>query len=58
MLFEKPWDKEEELWEIQWQTFPANTFAQKPITRAKVQGIEPSQPLGKNSRPSSNSTRE
>jgi translation initiation factor 2A len=47
MLFEKPWDKEEELWEVQWQTYPPNTFKTKPITLAKVQGIQSAQPEGK-----------
>ncbi|XP_065349349.1 eukaryotic translation initiation factor 2A [Cloeon dipterum] len=44
MLFERPWNKEEELWEVQWQTFLSNTFKPKPIGQAKVQGIEPAQP--------------
>ncbi|XP_059486657.1 eukaryotic translation initiation factor 2A [Neocloeon triangulifer] len=44
MLFERPWNKEEELWEVQWQTYPPNTFQPKPISKAKIQGIQPSQP--------------
>ncbi|KAF4529450.1 hypothetical protein B566_EDAN014226 [Ephemera danica] len=44
LLFERPWNKEEELLEVQWQTFPASTFKAKPVVYKKIEGIAPSQP--------------
>jgi hypothetical protein len=47
MLFERPWNKEEELLEVMWQTFNTGTFKEKPVVYKKVEGIAPSQPEGK-----------
>lgn len=47
MLFERPWNKEEELLEVMWQTFNTGTFKEKPVVYKKVEGITPSQPEGK-----------
>ncbi|KAK0179649.1 hypothetical protein PV327_005384 [Microctonus hyperodae] len=44
LLYERPWNKQEELWEVIWQIFPSSSFAEKPITYKAVEGIEPSQP--------------
>ncbi|XP_015602162.1 eukaryotic translation initiation factor 2A isoform X2 [Cephus cinctus] len=44
LLYERPWNKQEELWEVQWQTYPANTFPEKAISYKAVEGIAPSQP--------------
>jgi len=44
LLHEKPWDKPDELWEVVWQKYPKNTFAEKPISYKAVEGITPSQP--------------
>ncbi|XP_033227264.1 eukaryotic translation initiation factor 2A [Belonocnema kinseyi] len=44
LLYERPWSKQEELWEVQWQTFPDNTFPENPISYKAVEGIAPSQP--------------
>ncbi|XP_035719683.1 eukaryotic translation initiation factor 2A-like isoform X2 [Vespa mandarinia] len=44
LLYERPWNKQEELWEVLWQTFPLDTFKEKPISYKAVEGIAPSQP--------------
>ncbi|XP_076234660.1 eukaryotic translation initiation factor 2A [Calliopsis andreniformis] len=44
LLYERPWNEQEELWEVLWQTFPASTFPEKPISYKAVEGIAPSQP--------------
>ncbi|XP_015189376.1 PREDICTED: eukaryotic translation initiation factor 2A [Polistes dominula] len=44
LLYERPWNKQEELWEVLWQTFPPDTFKEKPISYKAVEGIAPSQP--------------
>ncbi|OXU26913.1 hypothetical protein TSAR_000356 [Trichomalopsis sarcophagae] len=44
LLYERPWNKQEELWEVLWQRFPPNTFKEKPISYKAVEGIAPSQP--------------
>ncbi|XP_076659679.1 eukaryotic translation initiation factor 2A [Halictus rubicundus] len=44
LLYERPWNEQEELWEVLWQTFPPNTFPEKAISYKAVEGIAPSQP--------------
>nr|XP_003707307.1 PREDICTED: eukaryotic translation initiation factor 2A [Megachile rotundata] len=44
LLYERPWNEQEELWEVLWQTFPPQTFPEKPISYKAVEGIAPSQP--------------
>ncbi|XP_014223236.1 eukaryotic translation initiation factor 2A [Trichogramma pretiosum] len=44
LLFERPWNKQEELWEVQWQKFPAGTFKENVINYTTVEGIAPSRP--------------
>ncbi|XP_071440614.1 eukaryotic translation initiation factor 2A [Hetaerina americana] len=43
LLYERPWNKQEELWEVCWQTFPPGTF-QEQLVFKPVEGITPSQP--------------
>jgi len=47
LLYERPWNKQEELWEVQWQTFPSGTFKEPAIRNKPVEGIQPSNPPGK-----------
>lgn len=44
LLYERPWNEQEELWEVLWQTFSPGTFPEKPISYKAVEGIAPSQP--------------
>ncbi|XP_011505945.1 PREDICTED: eukaryotic translation initiation factor 2A [Ceratosolen solmsi marchali] len=44
LLYERPWNKQEELWEVLWQKFPSDLFKEKPIKYKAVGGIAPSQP--------------
>lgn len=44
LLYERPWNEQEELWEVLWQTFPPQTFPEKPVSYQAVEGIAPSQP--------------
>ncbi|XP_014206946.1 eukaryotic translation initiation factor 2A [Copidosoma floridanum] len=44
LLYERPWNKQEELWQVSWQKFPEGTFKEKPISYKAVEGIAPSQP--------------
>ncbi|CAK9813891.1 Eukaryotic translation initiation factor 2A [Anthophora quadrimaculata] len=44
LLYERPWNEQEELWEVLWQTFPSQTFPEKPVSYQAVEGIAPSQP--------------
>lgn len=44
LLYERPWNEQEQLWEVLWQTFPPNTFSEKPISYKAVDGIAPRQP--------------
>ncbi|XP_017891811.1 eukaryotic translation initiation factor 2A [Ceratina calcarata] len=44
LLYERPWNEQEELWEVAWQTFPPDAFPEKPISYKAVEGIAPSQP--------------
>lgn len=46
LLYERPWNEQEELWEVLWQTFPPDTFPEKSISYKAVEGIAPSQPQG------------
>lgn len=45
LLHEIIWPVGQELYEVQWQFFAANTFAAQPISAAKVAGITSSQPV-------------
>lgn len=47
-MYQRPWNNQEELWEVLWQNFPSNTFPQKPISYKAVEGIDniPSQSQG------------
>lgn len=45
-MYERPWNKQEELWEVQWQTFPPGIFKEPAISYKQVEGIQPSQPTG------------
>ncbi|XP_008485701.2 eukaryotic translation initiation factor 2A-like, partial [Diaphorina citri] len=45
LLYERPWNKQEELWEVLWQRFPPGTFKAPAISYKPVEGIQPSQPL-------------
>lgn len=44
LLYERPWSKQEELWEIVWKKYPTNTFSEKTINYKAVEGIASSQP--------------
>jgi len=44
LLYERPWNKQEELWEVLWQNFPPGVFRTPAITTKPVEGIQPSQP--------------
>ncbi|XP_012262464.2 eukaryotic translation initiation factor 2A [Athalia rosae] len=44
LLYERPWNKQDELWEVLWQTYPRETFKEKSISYKAVEGIVPSQP--------------
>lgn len=46
LLYERPWNKQEELWEVLWQRFPDGTFKIQPVSYKPVEGIAPSQPTG------------
>ncbi|EFN83994.1 Eukaryotic translation initiation factor 2A [Harpegnathos saltator] len=39
LVYQRPWNNQEELWEVLWQNFPLNTFPQKPISYKAVDGI-------------------
>lgn len=39
LVYQRPWNNQEELWEVTWQNFPSNTFQQKPISYKAVEGI-------------------
>ncbi|XP_047119324.1 eukaryotic translation initiation factor 2A [Schistocerca piceifrons] len=43
LLYERPWNKQEELWEVLWQQFPQGVFKEPPISYKPVEGIQPSQ---------------
>lgn len=45
LLYERPWNKQEELWEVLWQRFPSGTFKAPTISYKPVEGIQPSQAL-------------
>lgn len=44
LLHETTWPAGQELLQVIWQKYDENVFKEKPISNAKVQGIEPSQP--------------
>ncbi|KAJ4428106.1 hypothetical protein ANN_24120 [Periplaneta americana] len=44
LLYERPWNKQEELWEVLWQSFPIGVFREPAINYKPVEGIQPSQP--------------
>ncbi|KAK7862837.1 hypothetical protein R5R35_000852 [Gryllus longicercus] len=44
LLYERPWNKQEELWEVLWQTFPPGIFREPVVSNKPVEGIQPSQP--------------
>ncbi|XP_074099510.1 eukaryotic translation initiation factor 2A [Cotesia typhae] len=44
LLYERPWNKQEELWEVIWQRFPVNSFPEQEISYKAVEGIAPSAP--------------
>lgn len=46
LLYERPWNKQEELWEVLWQLFPSGVFHEPVINYKPVEGIQPSQPQG------------
>ncbi|KYN33010.1 Eukaryotic translation initiation factor 2A [Trachymyrmex septentrionalis] len=39
LIYQRPWNNQEELWEVAWQSFPLNVFPQKPISYKAVEGI-------------------
>ncbi|KAG7202566.1 hypothetical protein KM043_009762 [Ampulex compressa] len=43
-LYERPWNEQEELWEVLWQTFPPDTFLEKPINYKAIESKIPKQP--------------
>ncbi|KAL1449788.1 hypothetical protein WDU94_002263 [Cyamophila willieti] len=45
LLYERPWNKQEELWEVLWQRFSPTTFRPPTISYKPVEGIQSSQPL-------------
>lgn len=46
LLYERFWNKQDELWEVVWQNYPSSVFPEKPICYKAVEGIAPSQPQG------------
>ncbi|XP_063707650.1 eukaryotic translation initiation factor 2A-like [Culicoides brevitarsis] len=44
LLHETLWPEKQELWEVQWQTFPPETFKAPVVTGEKVVGIQSSTP--------------
>ncbi|XKL62803.1 hypothetical protein PGB90_002636 [Kerria lacca] len=40
LLYERPWNKQEELWEVIWQVFPENKFKKPTISFKQVEGIQ------------------
>ncbi|XP_063703952.1 eukaryotic translation initiation factor 2A-like [Culicoides brevitarsis] len=44
LLHETLWPEKQELWEVAWQNFPEDTFAQPVITDEKIEGIQSSTP--------------
>ena len=45
LLHEKPFQASDELWEADWQAAPPGAYGPFKISKAKVIGIEPSQPV-------------
>lgn len=44
LLYERPWNKQEELWEVTWQTYPDLRFKKPAISFKHVEGIQSSEP--------------
>ncbi|XP_067013815.1 eukaryotic translation initiation factor 2A [Anabrus simplex] len=44
LLYERPWNKQEELWEVLWQRFPPGVFKEPQISFKPVEGIQSSAP--------------
>ncbi|XP_063224336.1 eukaryotic translation initiation factor 2A [Bacillus rossius redtenbacheri] len=44
LLYERPWNQQEQLWEVLWQTYPAGVFKEHAVSYRPVEGIQPSQP--------------
>ncbi|KAK3907733.1 Eukaryotic translation initiation factor 2A [Frankliniella fusca] len=44
LMYERPWNKQEELWEVLWQSFPSGVFKEPSISYKAVEGIQPTQP--------------
>lgn len=44
LLHERPWNKLEELYDINWQHFPHGTFKDPIIKEEKIEGIATTQP--------------
>lgn len=50
MVYERPWNNEEELWEVAWQSFPPGTFKEPAIRMKPIEGIQPTAPPGRSER--------
>lgn len=44
LLYERPWNKQEELWEVCWQNFPDGSFKVPIVNYKPVEGIAPTAP--------------
>ncbi|XP_065207991.1 eukaryotic translation initiation factor 2A [Planococcus citri] len=44
LLYERPWNKQEELWEVTWQTYADSRFKKPTISFKHVEGIQSSEP--------------
>lgn len=47
LLYERPWNKQEELWEVSWQTFPEGYFKKPTVSFKHIEGIQSTVPTGK-----------
>lgn len=45
-MYERPWNKMEELWEVLWQTYPENKFKKPTISFKHVEGIQATETAG------------
>jgi len=45
-MYERPWNKQEELWQVLWQNYPTGVFKEPVISTKQVEGIQPSQSVG------------
>lgn len=46
LLYERPWNQQEELWEVSWQNFPDGSFKPPVVNYKPVEGIASTQPQG------------